>query len=123
MNKLPVIILMLFSLISKGQDNWFEKQEAIADSICETELQLKFDLEIGKFGYTDSTENYIIKPEFYCATEFIHCLALVSKKKSCESADGLEKSEWHYIIKTNEMVFPPRMEERRKWESQVKTAN
>ena len=121
MKRLLVIISLLSSLISYGQNDPWDKLTAISKGICEIELELKFDAKVGKFGYTDSTETYVIYPQFYCATQFINCIALTSKKKNCQSEIDINKVKWFYINKTNEIVIPPRIDSRTKWENEIKT--
>lgn len=113
---------MLSYVISYGQNESWDKLTSISDSICKIELKLKFDAKVGKFGYTDSTDTYVIDPQFYCATEFIDCMALTSKSKNCKSDVDRNKVKWFYINKINELVMPPRSENRIKWENEIKIA-
>jgi hypothetical protein len=122
--KLFFSTLLLFgSLIAFGQLNFQRTNpEPVSESICKIELILRYDSDSGKFGFVDSSNVYVIPPEFYCATEFINCQALVSDKKKCRNRKDPKNAIWHYINKANERTIPPRLENRAKWETEIKTA-
>ncbi|GEM_PF-5314845 len=122
MEKALIILSLFISLLANGQSKSFDKMVARNDSICEPELKLRFDPKVGKFGFVDSTETYVIEPQFYCATEFIDCKALTSKKKRCISDVNMEKYGWLYVDKANLVLLAPRIKQRSKWEEEVKTA-
>jgi len=122
MKKILFIISMMTCTILYGQNDSWEKLRSKSDSICESELHLKFDQTVGKYGYVDAEGIFILEPQFYCATEFIDCMALTSKKKQCIAKANGEKEKWFYINKANEFVIPPRVENRAKWKKEIKTA-
>lgn len=91
------------------------------ESNCSSNLKLQLDKESGKFGFVDSTGSFVIEPEYYCATEFIDCLALTSRKKECLSSKKSSKNIWFYINKNKDIVIPPKSVHRYRWENQIKT--
>jgi hypothetical protein len=119
-----ILILFLYSKNTFGQqDNFFLEMEMERDSICSSNLKLQLDEKVGKFGFVDSSGNFVIEPEYYCATEFIDCIALTSRKKRCLNSKKSSKDIWWYINKNNNMVIPPRVEHRTRWENEIKTTH
>lgn len=86
--------------------------------ICQaqgTNLQLKLDEKKGKFGFVNQKGEYVIEPQYRCATEFIDGMALVSKKKRCKHLTDYYTGIWHFINENNQMTFTPREGNRSKW--------
>lgn len=99
-----------------------EKETTQMDSICSISLKLKYDSIKERFGFIDKKGIYIIEPQYRCATEFLDCMALVSiRDKRCDPNSEKAK-DWHYINKKNESVMPPRLENRLKWENEIKNS-
>lgn len=125
MKRTLFILSFLCSLLSIGQDETWEEftanARAISDSICAVDLKLEFDENLGLFGYVDSTGFSVIEHQYHCATEFIECIALTSKKKKCSTDLDSKKVKWFYINKKNEVVIPPRAQNRTKWDKKIKT--
>lgn len=116
-------IFIFTTLSSIGQqDSFLEEMKSYSDSICKRELSLKFDDKAGKFGFVDSVQVYIISPQFYCATEFIDCSALVSKQKKCTEDEEMNKAHWYFIGKSKEAMVAPRSENTWKWKNKIRTA-
>ena len=125
MKRTLLILSFLYSLLSMGQDEIREEfaadARAISDSICAADLKLEFDENLRLFGYVDSTGYFVIEPQYHCATEFIEGIALTSEKKKCSKDLDSKKVKWFYINKENEVIFPPRVENRAKWDKRINT--
>jgi hypothetical protein len=116
-----LLLLIQFKTSFAQEKSSFEKEMVQTDSLCSISLKLKYDSIKERFGFIDENGIYIIKPQYRCATEFIDCVALVSKKdKKCDP-NSKKGNDWLYINKINEIVIPPRLENRLKWENNIKS--
>ena len=119
MRFLIIIFLLTISLQSLTQGEYIDHTKVDNDIICQFDLELKLDSNQNLYGFVDENGKYIIEAQFRCATEFIDCLSLVSKRdKNCDPNDKKAK-DWFYINKGNISVMPPRVENRTKWESTI----
>jgi hypothetical protein len=121
--RILILILLLIQLKSSfaQEKSFFEKEMAQDDSICSISLNLKYDSIKERFGFVDKNGKYIIEPQYRCATEFIECIALVSKRDKVYDPNNETTNDWLYINKRNEIVIAPRLENRLKWENNIKS--
>lgn len=104
------------------EKSFFEKVQAQNDSIWSIILKLKYDSTKEKFGFVDKNDIYIIEPQYRCATEFIECIALVSKRDKKSGPNRGKAKDKFYINKNNEIVIGLRLENRLKWENKIKSS-
>ncbi len=116
-----ILLLILFKSSFAQEESFFKKEMTLNDSICSINLKLKYDSIKEKFGFINENGIYVIEPQYKCATEFIECIALVSKKNKICDPNNKKMNVWFYINKRNEMIIPPRLENRLKWENKIKS--
>jgi hypothetical protein len=116
-----ILLLIQFKSSFAQEKSFFEKEMSQIDSICSISLKLKYDSIKERFGFIDENGIYVIEPQYRCATEFIECIALVSKENKVCDPNNETMNDWLYINKRNEIVIPPRLENRLKWENKIKS--
>ena len=78
-----------------------------SNAICKDSLILKFDETKKKYGFVNHEGKYIIKPQYKCATEFINCMAMVTKEIKSKN----QEDDQYFINKRNEGVLSPLLED------------
>ena len=116
-----LLLLIQFKSSFTQEKSSFENEIKQTDSICSISLKLKYDSIKERFGFVDENGIYIIEPQYRCATEFSECIALVSKRNKKCDPNSKETNDWLYINKINEIIIPPRLENRLKWENSIKS--
>lgn len=122
--RILILMLLLFQFNSSfaQEKSFIEEIMAEKEHICSINLVLKYDSITERFGFVDLNGVFIIEPQYKSATEFIDCMALVLKRESIGLLKIRKKNFWVFINKRNEVVMPPRMENRSKWENNIKSS-